>query len=159
MGEASASELNPEPIQDLRAMRGQSVSRTLRTFRPILLLFKLWSLSSNLFKARRIQRFQRVYHFSLFLTKQRIDSTQNSALVSPLIYNLSVESMSKLYRRVKNGKLLTFKIEFRRASNKINHSSISLLDSAVRNNTSFSYNTCLCAIAANGWPPTTFWRA
>ena len=25
MGEASASELNPEPIQDLRAMRGQSV--------------------------------------------------------------------------------------------------------------------------------------
>ena len=25
MGEASASELNPEPIKDLRAMRGQSV--------------------------------------------------------------------------------------------------------------------------------------
>ena len=50
MGEASASELNPEPIQDLRAMRGQSVSRTLRTFRPILLLFKLGSPSSNLLK-------------------------------------------------------------------------------------------------------------
>ena len=38
MGEASERELNPEPIKDLRAMRGQSVRRSFdsMTFETIL---------------------------------------------------------------------------------------------------------------------------
>ena len=66
MGEASASELNPEPIQDLRAMREQSVRRSLARWLKSYVLFtirgivlipeRVWHLIKTQIRRKRPER-------------------------------------------------------------------------------------------------------
>ena len=75
MGEASASELNPEPIQDLRAMRGQSVMRFLIAH----LHYYFFALN-----ARRAKCENPNSHFILLFRPSRLDLLRLDLLTSDL---------------------------------------------------------------------------